>query len=201
MVARRSASGGQPTFHATQHGPGNEQVPVRIVCTAVLFGLAAACAPAPAAAHIALEVQTAPAASDYRAVFMVEHGCGNDPTTAIRVRLDDRIVSATPIAKDGWTAQVAQVTAYQTGNTRPPREVSWTGGRLPAFFPDQFTLLVKLPDAPPGTTLYFPVLQECGTTVVRWIELPLAGEKPEALDQPAPFVTLTNAIPVRSNAR
>jgi len=79
--------------------------------------------------------------------------------------------------------------------------VSWTDGKIPAVFPDQFSLLVKLPDAPAGTIIYFPVVQECGTTVVRWIELPLAGEKPESLDQPAPSVTLTSAISTRSNAR
>ena len=167
---------------------------MRLARIAAVLALAVSCGAGAVHAHVALAVQSAPAGSDFRAVFTVEHGCGNAATTALRIRLDDKIVSATPVAKKGWTAQVTQAAAPPTAARPPqmPREASWTGGSVPAHSPDEFTLLVRLPDAPSGTVIYFPVVQECGTTAVRWIEVPLPGEEPGSLDQPAPFVTLTN---------
>jgi uncharacterized protein YcnI len=176
---------------------------LRIARIAAAFVLASGLSAGMADAHVELAAQSAVAGSDFTAVFRVEHGCGNDATTAMRIRLDDRIVSVTPVAKPGWTAQVTQASANPTGGAAPGarREVSWTGGTIPAHSPGEFQMRVKLPDAPLGAVIYFPVVQECGSATVRWIETPLPGESLESLDHPAPFVTLTNGPTSPGNAR
>ena len=69
------------------------------------------------------------------------------------------------------------------------REVSWTGS-LANDKHDQFAIPVFISgQLQPGTTLYFPVVQECGDTVVRWIELPKDGDTKEP-PRPAPGVKL-----------
>jgi uncharacterized protein YcnI len=147
-----------------------------------------------ASAHVEIAPDTGAPGADLRAVFGVEHGCSGAATTAIRVRLDDRIVSARPMAKPGWTVQVVHQTVTRPDGTslQVPREIDWTGGSIPGDFYDEFVMLVELPDAAPGTVIYFPTIQECGATTVRWIEMPLAGEAPESLDYPAPSVTLSD---------
>ena len=145
-------------------------------------------------AHVELAKRTALPGSAFQAVFNVGHGCAGAATTAIHIRLDDRIVSATPVAQSGWKLEVATAAVKQADGTQRdvPREISWTGGQLDAKAKGQFSMTVQLPPAPSGTAIYFPVVQECGSAVVRWIETPLKDEKPEALGEPAPFVTLTN---------
>ena len=47
-------------------------------------------------------------------------------------------------------------------------------GSLPDDQFDEFRMVMKLPDRP-GTTLYFPIVQECKDGVHRWIETPRAA--------------------------
>jgi uncharacterized protein YcnI len=163
---------------------------MRATSLAPALALAGILASGIAEAHVVLGTKSAAAGSDFRAVFTVEHGCGNEPTTAIRIRLDDRIVSAKAVDKPGW-----KTGASSAGDSSPavPREVSWTGGSLPTHTSATFVIDVRLPAAQPGTVIYFPLVQECGRASVRWIETPLPGERPDSMEYPAPFVTLTNA--------
>jgi uncharacterized protein YcnI len=146
-----------------------------------------------AQAHVTLGQTSAPANSNFRAVFGIEHGCSGQPTTAIRIRLDERITEARPMPKPGWKVEVVHATRKRPdGSTlTAPTEIAWSGGSLPADFYDEFLVLVKLPKADVGTVLYFPVVQECGGISTRWIETPLSGEDPDTLSNPAPSVTLT----------
>jgi len=159
------------------------------IAVMLMLGLATA---GSARAHVTLGQASAPANSNFRAVFGIEHGCSGQPTTAIRMRLDERIIQARPMPKPGWKTDIVRATRKQPDGTtlEAPTEIDWSGGSLPADFYDEFVVLVKLPKADVGTVVYFPVVQECGTTSTRWIETPLPGEDPETLDDPAPFVTL-----------
>jgi uncharacterized protein YcnI len=147
-----------------------------------------------AEAHVAVSPDTGAPGGELRIALDVEHGCSGAATTAIRVRLDDRIVVARPMAKPGWSVQVThqKVTQPDGSAIDAPREIAWTGGSIPGDFYDEFVMLVQLPAGMPGSVVYFPVVQECGATTVRWIELPLAGEDPATLDFPAPSITLTD---------
>ena len=162
--------------------------------TAAAFSLAL---PDLAGAHATLETTEAPAASTYKAVIRVGHGCDGSATTAIRVRIPEGVVAVKPMPKPGW--QLATVegdyarpyTEYGETLTRGVKEVDWTGGTLPDAWYDEFVFVARLPDAPAGTVVYFPIVQECERGVHRWIEIPAAGASADAYEEPAPGVTLT----------
>lgn len=158
--------------------------------------LAVACAAAGAVeAHVTLAEDTARPGATYRAVLQVGHGCeGGLATTAIRVLLDG-IASARPMPKPGWDLATTRgpVTRPGGGTVEGVREIMWSGGDLPTDWYDEFVFVANLPRAEPGTVLYFPVVQECGTVVHRWIEIPLPDEEASDLAEPAPSVTLIDA--------
>ena len=87
----------------------------------------------------------------------------------------------------GWKASAAYASA---ADDAPVSEVVWIGGRLEAETPGDFAVALRLPDAP-GTTLFFPVTQDCERGTVRWREVPTAMTPPGGLRAPAPGMKLT----------
>ena len=73
-------------------------------------------------------------------------------------------------------------------------EIAWTG-ELPDAYYDEFVVPRHADRQPsrPGSTLYFPVVQECADKTERWIEIPAAGQDPDSLEYPAPGVKLLPA--------
>ena len=166
--------------------------------TAVAGALCAALA-SPALAHITLETSEAPAGSAYKAVLRVGHGCEGAATTAIRVQIPEGVIAVHPMPKQGWTLETKTgaypepVAYYDQTLTEGVQEITWSGGELPDEWYEEFIFRVQLPDGEPGQVIYFPLVQECGETTTRWIEIPAEGatEEPE---EPAPGVTLTEAV-------
>lgn len=158
--------------------------------------LAAALA-APAAAHVTLETREAPAASTYKAVLRVGHGCEGAATTTLRVQIPEGVIATKPMPKAGWTLTTKEANYakpykyYEQTLTHGVVEIIWSGGDLPDAWYDEFVFRARLPDAEPGTVVYFPVVQECPKGVNRWIEIPEAGKSPDDYKEPAPGVTLT----------
>jgi uncharacterized protein YcnI len=150
-----------------------------------------------AQAHVTLETREAPAASTYKAVLRVGHGCDGSPTVAIRVRIPDGVIAVKPMPKPGWELTTKTepypepVHYYEDVLTEGVREIAWTGGRLPDEWYDEFVFRGRLPDSQPGTKLWFPVVQECETGAHRWIEIPAEGESADDYEEPAPGLTLT----------
>ena len=162
-------------------------------------GLAAALAVlagAPAAAHVTLEAEKAPADSSYKAVLRVGHGCDGAATTRIRVQIPLGVRQAKPMPKPGWelTTVIEKLPEpydwYGTMITEEVREIAWSGGKLPDAFYDEFVFRARLPDEP-GAVISFPVVQECETGVHRWIEIPEPGKSADDYAEPAPQLTLT----------
>jgi uncharacterized protein YcnI len=157
--------------------------------------IAALLAATPAFAHVELEVDKAPAASSYKAVLMVPHGCAGSPTVAIKVQIPDGVVHAQPMPKAGWTVTTVvkkldqPVKYYDATLTEDVREIAWTGGSLPDAYYDEFVFVVHLPDKP-GAVIRFPTVQQCAKGVHRWIEIPAQGQDAEELKEPAPSLTL-----------
>jgi uncharacterized protein YcnI len=146
-------------------------------------------------AHVILKDKQASVGANYQAAFVVEHGCSGQPTTRLRVQIPDGVIASDPEPKDGWTIETvkgAYTTPIDRDGTKVSdgmREVSWRGS-LANDKHDQFTIPMFISgQLQPGTTLYFPVVQECGDTVVRWIELPKDGDTKEQ-PRPAPGVKL-----------
>lgn len=159
--------------------------------------LAAAFAFASAAhGHVTLETREAPAASTYKAVLRVAHGCSGSPTVAIRVRIPDGVIAVKPMPKPGW--QMTTVTGvyakpyvnHGESVSSGVKEIAWTGGRLLDGHYDEFVFRATLPDAPSGTVIHVPVVQQCEQGVHRWIEIPEPGKSARDYEEPAPSVTL-----------
>jgi periplasmic copper chaperone A len=74
--------------------------------------------------------------------------------------------------------------------TEGVREIHWSGGELPDAWYDEFVFRGRLTDGLAGQTIHFPVVQECGDAVTRWIEIPAEGQTEEP-EEPAPALTVT----------
>ncbi len=149
-----------------------------------------------ALAHITLEAREAAAASTYRAVLRVGHGCEGSPTVSIRVQIPDGVIAVKPMPKPGWQLATKiepypePVRYFESTLTEGVREIAWSGGSLPDAWYDEFVFRGQLPDAGPGTIVYFPVVQECETGIHRWLEIPAEGRSSDDYEEPAPGVTL-----------
>jgi periplasmic copper chaperone A len=162
--------------------------------------VAAAFAAAPAAAHVTLEGKQAAIGADYKAVFIVPHGCAGSPTTKLRVQIPEGVIATEAKPVDGWTVETVKgkyAGEYEVKGARVSegiREVAWSGGKLKDKTRQDFVIETYLTASlKPNTTLYFPVVQECEQGVSRWIEIPPDGASHAQEGKwPAPSVKLTN---------
>ena len=149
-------------------------------------------------AHITLEIQEAPVGSTYKAVLRVPHGCDGKATTAVRVQIPEGVIAVKPMPKSGWTLQTKKgkyeksYQLYGQAVSDGVKEVDWSGGPLPDKTRQEFEIETFLTDSlKPGSTLYFPTVQECEQGVSRWIEIAPDGASPAQESRwPAPGVKL-----------
>lgn len=148
-----------------------------LVLTGVSTGVVGA---GPAAAH----VQTGAAsdvAPDGTATMELTfaHGCGEEPTTSLRVQVPAGVTQVTPQPKDGWAVQSSAT------------EFGWTGGSVPSSQAATFTATMVV-SGQAGQVIYFPTLQGCPTAEEAWIAIPAAGQAEPP--NPAPSITLPSDI-------
>lgn len=150
-------------------------------------------------AHITLETGEAKVGTNYKAVLRVPHGCDGKATTAVRVQIPEGVIAAKPMPKVGWKLETVKgkyaksYDLYGTPVSEGVKEIIWSGGELPDEFYDEFVFRAMLTDSlTAGDALHFPVVQQCGGTAERWIEVPAKGQDPEALELPAPGLKLVN---------
>lgn len=148
----------------------------------------------PAFSHVSLETKSAAAASNYKAVFLVGHGCDGSATTGIFVQIPAGFQGAKPYPKAGWTVSVEidKLAKPYNNHGKPVTEdvilVSWKAASKEAalqdaFF-DEFVLRGKLP-ASAGGPLWFKVLQTCESGRNDWSEVPASGTSTTGLKAPA----------------
>jgi uncharacterized protein YcnI len=169
----------------------------RAVAVAVSAAAGVLLVSVPALAHITTTPDSAVAGSAAVLTFHVP----NEEAAADTTKVDIRIPTDHPIAQLlvkpvlGWTISVRTVTlpkpvVTDDGQfTQAVSEVIWSGGQIrPGQFQD-FT--VSADPLPQGVSeLAFKAIQTYSNgNVVRWIDLPQAGQP--APDHPAPVLTLT----------
>jgi hypothetical protein len=111
--------------------------------------------------------------------FRVEHGCDDADTTGMLFEVPPGLTDLEPVAKDGWTASVEDDV------------VAFTGGVLDHHTAGSFALTFTAPSS--AGPIDFPVVQQCGDTELRWIEIPQDGAaEPE---YPAPRVNVVGDAP------
>jgi uncharacterized protein YcnI len=152
----------------------------------------------PAAAHVTVTPSTTEAGAYTVLTFSVPHGCEGSPTTKLAIQMPEEIPQVTPTISPSWTVkkvteQLDEPLTDAHGNELTERvsQVVYTAKQpLPDGFRDTVELSVKLPDAA-GETLVFPVVQSCVKGETGWVETASEGQDPEALEAPAPIVTIT----------
>jgi periplasmic copper chaperone A len=153
----------------------------------------------PMSAHVLLEGKQAPVGADYKAVFIVPHGCSGSPTTKLRVQIPEGVIATEAKPVDGWNVETVKgkySVEYDYKGAKISegiKEVAWSGGKLPDKTRQQFVIETYLAGTlTPSTTLYFRVVQECERGVARWIEIPADGAThPHEGKWPAPGLKLT----------
>ena len=151
----------------------------------------------PASAHITLEQGEAAAGAPYKIVLRVPHGCDGSATTKIDVKLPEGIIAAKPMPKAGWQLEIkngafARGYAFYHGVTlkEGAREISWSGGKLPDEYYDEFVIAAFVArELAPGP-LYFFVKQTCEKGEADWSETPGADRDAHALKFPAPVLNV-----------
>jgi len=150
-----------------------------------------------ACAHVTLETKQAHVETRYKAVLRVPHGCDGSATVKLRVRIPDGVIGVKPQPKPGWKIDIVKgayahpYKLYRSTVTSGVKELSWTG-LLPDDEYDEFVFVGYLSDSlKPGSTLYFPVVQECQKGVQRWIDQAAEnGSGHDGPDMPAPALKL-----------
>ncbi|QRM32019.1 DUF1775 domain-containing protein [Microvirga sp. VF16] len=150
--------------------------------------------------HATLEVQEAPIKSTYKGIIRIGHGCDGAATLKVRVRIPEGVIAVKPMPKPGWELETVEGPYAKTyDNHGTPmsegvQEIVWTGKLLDKHY-DEFAFRGALTDSlQPGTTLYFPVVQDCeGGKADRWIEIPAEGKRADDYKYPAPGVKLLPA--------
>ena len=159
-----------------------------------------ACIVPVASAHVTLETRSAPAASPYKAVFLLGHGCDGSSTTAFAVQIPAGFSGAKPYMKPGW--RVATSARLQQPNeshgkrvTENVSLVNWTAISQDAVVPDAFHEEFVLRGALPETAgpLWFKVLQTCENGIKAWHDIPATGSSTKGLKLPAVLLEVTPA--------
>jgi uncharacterized protein YcnI len=166
------------------------------LCVAIAAGLLAAW---PASAHVLLDGKQAVVGADYKAVFVVPHGCAGSATVKLRVQIPEGVIVAQAEPKTGWSIDTVRgkyAGEYEVHGAKVAegiREVAWSGGKALDKTREEFVIDTFLTDGlKPDATLYFPVVQECEKGVSRWIEIPHDGAAHSHEGKwPAPGVRLT----------
>jgi uncharacterized protein YcnI len=180
-------------------GPGPKSLRRR--CTAVggfvlvVLGIAS-----PAWAHVTVHPPTMPAGSkDVELTFRVPNERQNANTVMVQVFFPTNLplLTVDVLPEPGWSATVHTKTLATPVKTddglvsQIVTDVTWkstSGGIAPGQYEDFFVAAGSVPDKP--AQLVFKALQTYSSgEIVRWIEVPVAGQ-PEP-DTPAPVVTLT----------
>lgn len=152
-----------------------------------------------ALAHATLETQAAAVGSTYKGVMRIGHGCDGQATLNVTVKIPEGVISVKPMPKAGWALETTTGAYsephdyYGTPLTEGVREISWTGELSDAHY-DEFvfrgTLSKKLIA---GETIYFPTVQTCADGTSEWVNIPLEGQDPHDIEDPAPGLALTKA--------
>ena len=150
-------------------------------------------------AHATLEQSQAKVGSSYKAVLRVPHGCDGSATLKVRILIPEGVIAVKPQPKAGWELTITKGKYdkphdyYGTLLSEGVKELVWSG-RLPDDYYEEFVFRGQIAkDLAPGSTLYFPAVQECEKGVERWIDIPPAGKTAEDVPSPAPAVKLLPA--------
>ena len=175
---------------------------MRVIRAAALVGLSLGYSQM-SLSHVVLAEPAALAGTSYRAALRVGHGCGDSPTTEMRVEIPAHFRGAKPMPKTGW-----KLTTYKTALAKPydshgrqvtedVSEIVWTATSpehwLADAHYDEFVFRGGL--APVAGPMWFKVVQTCAQGSNRWIEVPASGSATRGLRWPAALLDVIESGP------
>ena len=155
-------------------------------------------------AHIVLTDQLALAGSYYKGTLRVGHGCGDESTTAIVVKIPAGFEGAKPQPKFGWALSIKKeplskpYKSHGKTITDDVVEIRWEANSKDFYLPneqfDEFSFFAHLP-VKPGV-YWVSVRQECTKGINDWAEVPTSGTSTKGMKTPAALLEL---IPAQGN--
>jgi periplasmic copper chaperone A len=190
----------KPSRAGSRPSPGRRaRAAARVLLVLGGAGLGVLALAGTAFAHVTITPGSAPQGSTAELTFKVP----NEEQTAATTEIQVQVPTAHPIAQflvkpvPGWTVTVQTITLAKPivtddgSFTTAVSEVTWKGGQiLPGQFQDFSVSADPLPSGI-GQLVFKAVQTYSNGDVVRWIDLPQAGQ-PEP-EHPAPILTLTTA--------
>ena len=149
-------------------------------------------------AHIVLTDQLAMAGSYYKGTLRVGHGCGDEPTTAIIVKIPVGFEGAKPQPKSGWSLTIKKeplvkpYTSHGKTITDDVVEIKWEATSKDFYLPneqfDEFAFFTHLPNK--AGPYWISIKQECTKSIQEWSEVPASGTSTKGLKTPAALLEL-----------
>jgi len=158
----------------------------RGVLAAALAGAFILAVPAAASAHVGVSPDHIPAGESTLLTFSFSHGCGDSPTTALRVTMPEGIGGAWPTFDSDWSADIEKTASGGVS------AVTFTAAKPVPHGLRGMVGLTVITDKHAADQLVFPVEQRCVTGTNEWTQIAKDGEDPHSLDAPAPVVSLTD---------
>lgn len=169
---------------------------MKSMTSALILTLAGATA---ATAHATLEAQSAAVGSTYKGVMRIGHGCDGQATLKVSIKIPEGVIAVKPMPKAGWALETSTGAYsephdyYGKSLSKGVREIIWSGELSDAHY-DEFTFRAKLSNKlSAGETIYFPTVQTCADGTAEWVNIPLDGQDPHDINDPAPGLALTEA--------
>ncbi|SJN32019.1 Conserved membrane protein in copper uptake, YcnI [Microbacterium esteraromaticum] len=143
--------------------------------------------PAVASAHVGVSPDAISSGTSTLLTFSFSHGCGESPTTALRITMPEGAASVSPTFDAAWDAQV------EKGDDGFVSTVTFTAVRpVPIDLRGAVSINFRPAEKDIGP-LVFPVSQICEEGSSEWVETAEEGQDPHDLDAPAPVVEVTAA--------
>ncbi len=149
-------------------------------------------------AHVVFTDQLALAGSYYKGTLRVGHGCGDESTTAITVKIPAGFEGAKPQPKFGWklsTKKELLVKPYNSHGktiTEDVVEIRWEATSKDFYLPneqfDEFSFFTHLPNQP--GPVWVNIKQECVKGVNNWADVPTSGTSTKGIKNPAALLEL-----------
>lgn len=138
------------------------------------LSLIAALLAGPALAHVHASAPSGHPGDRIEITLDIGHGCAGKATTDLLIAVPKGLEQAEPLPVPGWTTTAA------------PGRVGWTGGTLADHDKGRFTFVATL-SADAAAEIIVPIVQRCGSEVLRWID------PNPAADNPAPTIKVLPA--------
>lgn len=161
----------------------------RILGVAAVAGIAIAlAAPAAASAHVGIDPGTAQPGDSAVLTFSFSHGCGDSPTTALRITMPEGLSSVAPDVDALWDIDLTR------GDDGLVDEVVYTAIEpVENGLRGTASMSVRISEDATGP-LVFPVEQLCVDGTHEWTQIAEDGQDPHELESPAPVLALGDTV-------